>query len=90
MNTLKKTTLPWNECKRGRQEAYPTSAIAVPYIHCISSNKRPGAYFYRASKTQHLNETGRLFESRRLFLIAHFQGKVDLRRSLIAAHLRDR
>ena len=45
---------------------------------------------YRASKTRRLNETGRLFESRRLFLVAHFQGTVDLRRSLIAAHLRGR
>ena len=35
-----------------------------------------------------LNDTGRLFEARSLFLIAYFEGPVDLRRSLIAAHLR--
>ena len=45
---------------------------------------------YMASKTRHLNKNGRLFESRRLFLIAHFQGTMDLRRSLIVAHLRGR
>ena len=43
---------------------------------------------YRASKTRCLNETRSLFEHRRLFLIAYFEGTVDLCCSLIAAHLR--
>ena len=45
--------------------------------------------FYRASKTRqlHVNESGRLFEAHHLFLIFHFEGAVDLRHSLIAAHL---
>ena len=38
--------------------------------------------------TRRLNETGRLFEVRRLFLIFYFESTVDLRRLLIAAHLR--
>ena len=43
---------------------------------------------YRASKTRRLNETGGLFEARRLFLIADFEDAVDVRLSLIAARLR--
>ena len=33
---------------------------------------------YRAAKTWHLNETGRLFETGHLFLITYFKGRVDL------------
>ena len=43
--------------------------------------------FYMASKPRRLNKTGCLFEARRLFLIVYFEGMVNLRRSLIAAHL---
>ena len=42
---------------------------------------------YMVSKPRRLNETGHLFEARRLFLIACFEGTVDLWHSLIAAHL---
>ena len=42
---------------------------------------------YRASKTRRLNETWRLFVTRRLFFIACFEGTVDLWSSLAAVHL---
>ena len=54
----------------------------------ISSNKRPGAYFLHGLQALAVKRDRRLFEARRLFLIAYFEGMVDLRRSIIAAHLR--
>ena len=54
----------------------------------ISSNKRPGAYFLHGLQTPEVKRDRRLFEARRLFLVAYFEGTVNLRRSLIEAHLR--
>ena len=59
------------------------------HMYRIYSNKRPGTYFLHGLQAGLLNETGRSFEARQLLLIAYFEGTVDLRRWLIAAHLRD-
>ena len=57
-------------------------------MYRISSNKRPGAYFLQGLQDPAFKRDRRLFETGRLFLNAYFEGTVDLRRSLIAAHRR--
>ena len=56
--------------------------------YCISSNKRPGAYFLHGSQSPAVKRDWHSFEARRSFRIAYFESKMDLRHSLIEARLR--
>ena len=45
-------------------------------MYRISSNKCPGAYFLHGLQALAVKQDRRLFEARRLFLIAYFEGTV--------------
>ena len=72
----------------GEFEQTPFSGHKHKKNYRLSSNKRPGAYFLYGLQAPAINRDRRLFEARRVFLIAYLECTVDLRRSLIAAHLR--
>ena len=65
----------------------------MAFNYRISSDKRPGASFLQGLQDPALKRDQAFIRdpaliSYRLFLIAYFEGTVDVRRSLAVAHLR--
>ena len=88
----RKTTLPLRrKCFRSSNEGHRSrgwrSSVGSAHRQCRCAAIRKRRTVFTVYKTRSLNETGCVFEARRIFPIGYFECTVDLRHSLIAAHL---